>query len=122
METYMDILPTDITNMIYDYVLESYQCGERENMKNVVSEIRYLWIGTLWGAGMPDSSLIPNLYINEIPVYHFLHSRKQQILSIYLRDEGMISFIKPGLYKEIRIRGQVTSDFKKHYAHLLAFA
>ena len=114
MQTYLDLLPHDITNIIDWYVIEIYQREEREKMCEVVSEIRYLWMGALWGAGMPDSTLIPNLYINDIPVYHFLHSKKQQILSIYIRDEGIITFIKPGLYKEIIRRGQVTEDFKKH--------
>ena len=89
---YLDKLPIEIIDYIYEFVYLLYK-KEHENMyKNVLNELNGQWLWVLWNI---------DIYIASGNCYNILPDKSKRRSNIlkYMKNQQVISFIKPSYVK-----------------------
>ena len=103
---YLDLLPLELKENIYNIVEQLHQNENREKFKYVLEEIDFLWLYALWCAGFNNNNLIENIYNNNFTFN--INNDKFKKLIIITKEIDYINFIKPSFLRNIRYKHQTT--------------
>ena len=103
---YLDLLPKEINDLIYNNVEKLYQIENKERFKCIIEEIDNLWLYSLWAAGFKNNNLIDNIYHKNFKFN--MNNDKFKKLIIVTKNIDYINFIKPSFIKHIKCKSQTT--------------